>query len=305
MCVMRKMRDLLVHVEPSILKHNFTPYSNSLPTSVLSDLVVAAQATRNLSALLDVATRCAEHYVRPAFWAVGMISQSPKEVVSLAEIVSHVAVKSPLVCEIGFNAGHSALLWLRQRASARLVVFDLFGLPHSLASLAFVRGVYPGRVTAIPGNSRVTVTAFADQVANGTQAPCDIWFVDGDHTGETPRVDLWNAVRASRAGAVVIADDVTTGWFAVKRTWDRLVSAGHLRHERCQEEVLCAKGVRAPSRRGGKGKWLGDSSPLSSCEAPRCVPRNDATTRCFKKRWCWAKAGQQITSDLRAKRRPY
>ena len=97
------------------------------------------------------------------------------------------------------------MLWLHSAPRATLHVFDLFGLPHSLASRSLVRAAYPGRVHFHEGDSRVTVAAFARRVANGTTAPCDLFFVDGAHTGRTPRHDFNNAIRASRPGALVVA----------------------------------------------------------------------------------------------------
>ena len=178
------------------------------------------------------------------------------------------------------------MLWLRSAPRASLHVFDLFGLPHSLASRSLVRAAYPGRVRFHEGDSRATVAAFAQRVANRTEAPCDLFFVDGAHTGRTPRHDFGNAIRASRPGAHVVADDVTVGWYAVKLPWEELVRERRLVDERCTEQILCTTGKRAPmGKKGRLGAWLEDSTPLRPC----AHARNDATTRSLKKRWCAAR----------------
>jgi hypothetical protein len=178
------------------------------------------------------------------------------------------------------------MLWLHSAPRATLHVFDLFGLPHSLASRSLVRATYPGRVHFHEGDSRVTVAAFARRVANGTTAPCDLFFVDGAHTGRTPRHDFNNAIRASRPGALVVADDVTVGWNAVKAPWEELVRTRRLIDEKCAEQILCATGRRAvPGRKARLGVWLEDETPLRPCARPR----NDARTRSIKKRWCEAR----------------
>ena len=251
-----------------------------------------ARAAPSVPALMHVVTQLAENYVTPKFWAVGMVAQSPKEVAALATLAAtRRQTNGTTVCEVGFNAGHSAHIWLRQIPNAHLHIFDLLGLPHSRASAAFLHATHPRRATFHVGDSITTIARYARQVANGTSSPCDLWFIDGAHTGDTPRLDLEHALASARPGAVVVADDVTVGWFAVKRPWDALIKTRRLRDELCDEQILCAKGRRRPAtRKGGRGVWMGDVGPPLPCDTrPRCVPRNDDTTRCFKKRWCAAR----------------
>ena len=49
------------------------------------------------------------------------------------------------VCEVGFNMGHSAILWLHS-SDAVLKSFDLGNLPYSNGSMSLVAASYPGRV---------------------------------------------------------------------------------------------------------------------------------------------------------------
>ena len=94
------MRDPLVKLDASRdLKHEYRAYADSLPKSVIRLLAAQATAATNMHALLAVATRCAELYVQPRFWHVGMIAQAPAEVASLARMAR--AAEPRVICEIG------------------------------------------------------------------------------------------------------------------------------------------------------------------------------------------------------------
>ena len=79
------------------------------------------------------------------------------------------------VCEVGFNAGHSAALWLTASPTIHLVTFDTFSQPFSYASLEFLLSRFPRRITAHGGYSLHTVPRV--DVENG----CDLVHVDGLH----------------------------------------------------------------------------------------------------------------------------
>ena len=72
------------------------------------------------------------------------------------------AARAPLhtVCEVGFNAGHSALLWLLGAPRARVVSFDI-GLYPALVGARWLSRRFPGRFTLVQGDSAVSVGAAA------------------------------------------------------------------------------------------------------------------------------------------------
>lgn len=307
-------------VEPSYIRRGtYAPFEDSLPRSLLTKLAHEAQNAADVPAALRVVTQCAEYYITPAFWSVlgqgglprvGSVVQSPRmasTLVARAAAMSPSSFRggSPVICEIGFGAGHSSVLWLRSHATAQLRIFDLLALPYSRAARSLVEAAWPGRVRFYEGDSTVAVAAYAAAVGNGTEASCDLVFIDGSHTGETPRLDFANALAASSPGASLVANDVTIGWRTVKLPWDALVRTKQLVEEVCEEQTLCAKGERKRPKSGNiaRGVWIRDTTPLTPCErkpassgsasgrrkAKGCVPRNDLTTRCFKKRWCAAR----------------
>ena len=87
------------------------------------------------------------------------------------------------VCEcvqIGFNAGHSAIVWL-EGLNTSLRSFDVFKLPYADACRRSVAERYPGRVQFFAGSSTITVPKYSADVQAGRAAACDLWFVDGEY----------------------------------------------------------------------------------------------------------------------------
>ena len=135
-----------------------------------------------------------------------------------------ISVERPrVVCEIGFDAGHGAAIWLEGTEVERLNSFDLpfFSFaPYAMAGRALVDALYPTRVVLHDGNSDDTVRAHSLKVQAGAERPCDIWFIDGSHQGRMPAKDLENALgSAARNRTVVIADDCTRRWKDVYNAW--------------------------------------------------------------------------------------
>ena len=69
----------------------------------------------------------------------------------------------------------------------------------------------------------------AERVEAGHEPPCDVWFIDGLHTGFGPYLDLRNAHRAAHNHTLVFADDCTNRFPAVRHAWHVLMDEGRLR----------------------------------------------------------------------------
>jgi len=96
------------------------------------------------------------------------------------------------ICEIGFNAGHSALRWLWAAPEAQVVMFDLW--EHEVAAVAekhileTVEGA-DERLTICKGDSNHGVRRFHGE--NPTQR-CNIISIDGGHSYEIAVQDFIN-----------------------------------------------------------------------------------------------------------------
>ena len=170
------------------------------------------------------------------------------------------------VCEIGFNAGHSAsALLLHNNATLhevsgrhgigsmmnthtrlltcvfqsrllcryRFLQFDVMALKWSNACLEEVRALFPGRVVLHKGDSKRTGPAFASRVSLGLQRPCDIFFIDGHHSNPHVVYDFYTAINATRPGGIIMADDTSALFKTVLKLWHFHTARGDIVQPRC------------------------------------------------------------------------
>ena len=169
------------------------------------------------------------------------------------------------VCEVGFNAGHSATVWLHG-LDTQLKTFDVFRLPYSNASREFIDQQYSGRVEFISGPSQRTVPHYIKRHRDGVAPACDVWFIDGDHSRTAPEEDLRNALLVASDDAVIIADDCTGRFPAVQRAWIKLLETGQIQD--AWNRTLVAPppgGVKGWCvGRFARGAWRGGGGAIST-----------------------------------------
>ena len=152
----------------------------------------------------------------------GHVAQSPWKIRALRDVARNMALVES-VCEIGFNVGHSTVIWLENNPNARLLSFDYCQNSCSQQVLLWMQRRYGKRFTAICGDSTQTVPAFAQSHVAYT---CDVVHIDGGHEGDTPLLDLYHmAPLANPLCHTLVMDD--TGCSAAycvdpQRAWDRL-----------------------------------------------------------------------------------
>jgi len=141
--------------------------------------------------------------------------QIEHQVTRLRELVGKCAPKS--IMEIGFNAGHSALLFLAITSpETKVVSFDLGEYAYVFAAKRYIDEVFPGRHTLVTGDSTVTIPKYEEQVAHRMKNPesapplrFDFIFIDGGHEKDIPLKDIFNSQRlASGPNTVVAIDDI-------------------------------------------------------------------------------------------------
>lgn len=98
------------------------------------------------------------------------------------------------ICEIGFNAGHSALRWLWAAPQANVIMFDLWEKEYNEKAEEYIRSprndhLKPNRLKIIKGNSLLTVRQFH---ADHPLTKCNIISVDGGHSYEVALKDILN-----------------------------------------------------------------------------------------------------------------
>ena len=108
------------------------------------------------------------------------------------------------VMEIGFNAGHSAELFLATNKNINLVSFDIGEHDYVKLGKQFLDNKYPGRLELIIGNSLNTIPEYINTNDNKT---FDLIFIDGGHDYNISRNDLINCKYLSNNKTIVILDD--------------------------------------------------------------------------------------------------
>eukprot|EP00966_Prymnesium_polylepis_P265770 6139383-Prymnesium_polylepis.1 len=94
----------------------------------------------------------------------GSTADSPREVeAALRLLASRQRSEWKTICEVGMNAGSSAVIWLHE-TRASLVEFDLFERTYSLGTQGFLNALFPNRTTYRAGWSTATLEAYARSV---------------------------------------------------------------------------------------------------------------------------------------------
>jgi predicted O-methyltransferase YrrM len=137
---------------------------------------------------------------------------SPK-VIDLIKISSN----AKNLLEIGFNAGHSAEVFLHHNKNLNMVSFDLGSHDYVKIAKEYIDFAYPGRHTLILGNSTHTVPEFINTEPN----KYDVIFIDGGHEYAIARADMDNCLKLAAPGAIIIVDDVI-----LKEEWVEPYSIG-------------------------------------------------------------------------------
>ena len=113
----------------------------------------------------------------------------------------------PTVCEVGFNAGLSALLLLESVPNGVVLSFDLGDMPWARAADRLLHNAYGARFPGVVwGDAKHTV----QDMAVKRPSTCDIAFLDGDKSYKGRYSTLWALSGASRPNALVFMDEVSS-----------------------------------------------------------------------------------------------
>lgn len=105
------------------------------------------------------------------------------------------------IAQTGFNAGHSAALFLGSHPEIQLTSFDIGEHSYVDNAQAFIERMFPGRHDLVRGDSTKTLPTYE------MVSPFDMVFVDGGHSFEVAYADLRNFEALSKPGGYVIMDD--------------------------------------------------------------------------------------------------
>jgi predicted O-methyltransferase YrrM len=127
-------------------------------------------------------------------------------------------VKNPnifTIGEIGFNAGHSSDLFLKNNEKAKIYSFDIMEHPYTIYGKKYIDLKYPKRHQLIEGNSLDSVPRFDKNIK------FDLIFIDGGHTFTVALCDIINMRFHAKKDTILVIDDAN--FRSVKQAWQYCV----------------------------------------------------------------------------------
>ncbi len=132
----------------------------------------------------------------------GYSQQNVKQVETLSKLASLPEVSR--IMEIGFNAGHSAEVFLQANPRAIVTSFDIGFHKYIQVGKEYIDNTYPDRHTLILGDSSLTIPRF---IKENPGDKFDLIFIDGGHQYIESKTDLVNCSYLSHIGTIVVMDD--------------------------------------------------------------------------------------------------
>ena len=150
------------------------------------------------------------------------------------------------VMEIGFNAGHSAEVFLHSNKNLTLTSFDLGIHDYVKVAKEYIDFIYPNRHQLILGDSRTTIPIY---IQNNKNTKFDVIFIDGGHEYEMSKSDIENCFHLAHENTIVAMDDIvfTYGWekehtIGPTKTWKEQLEQNKI-VEFCRREYCDGRGM--------------------------------------------------------------
>jgi hypothetical protein len=107
------------------------------------------------------------------------------------------------ILEIGFNGGHSCLLYLLANSYSKIQLFDLGDHSYAKKCFDYLDSIFPNRLTIIWGDSTKTLKNFKSDFIY------DLLHIDGGHTHDILTSDLENCCFLASSESTLIIDDIS------------------------------------------------------------------------------------------------
>ena len=131
----------------------------------------------------------------------GYSQQVPQQVDDLITLTNKPNIN---VMEIGFNAGHSAEIFLQNNKELTLTSFDLGAHNYVKTAKKYIDDTYPNRHNLIIDDSRTTIPNYLE---NNKDTKFYVIFIDGGPDYEIAKADMENCFHLAHKDTIVILDD--------------------------------------------------------------------------------------------------
>lgn len=176
---------------------------------------------------------------------IGNIAWFPSQVYYYARSASLDWISN--ICEIGYGAGHSTILYLSINPRAHIYSFDLFpdnedNQIHTPGeTLVFQQAFQAVTLKAIDdnrelasrfhkiiGNSNSSIPKF---IKKNSHFKCDLLSIDGSHNPPQPFFDMFHSQPLAHQHTIVLLDDMQSR--PVKAELEKAIQLGFLEHYEC------------------------------------------------------------------------
>ena len=121
-----------------------------------------------------------------------------------------------VICETGFNAGHSAFQWLASTANTtKLFSFDMCEYEFVKPMAEYITATFPGRFSLTCGDSTKTLPLMTNLINK-----CDLVIVDGGHSYDVAKADLVNFKTLANPDHHIVVLDDNPGLPSVTQAWN-------------------------------------------------------------------------------------
>lgn len=147
------------------------------------------------------------------------------------EFISKIVKSNPfirVIGEIGFNAGHSSLIFLEANSDVFVYSFDIMEHDYVQVAKNFIDRTFPNRHHLIPGDSAISVPLFKRE---NPLMKFDLIYIDGGHSYQSALQDIENMRDLAHKDTILIIDDIQFSGVnkAYKECVDRnLISEGNI-----------------------------------------------------------------------------
>ena len=126
------------------------------------------------------------------------------------------------ILEIGFNAGHSSLLFLLANPNSVLYCFDICDHSYTEKCFQYLSDQFPNRIKLFKGDSRTEINNFKPT----SSVIFDLIHIDGSHEMLDANLDFFNTLEIAKKGGILIFDDTYIP--GLKMLWDGYIRDGYI-----------------------------------------------------------------------------